>query len=216
MIRILLVEDHVIVRQGLRALLDREIDMEVVAEAGDGYAALDLAQTLTPDLAIIDVGMPVLNGIETTRRLSEQTPAIPIVGLSQRADKRFVAGMFQAGARAYLLKTDTFAELASAMREVLAGRTYLSPQLIETVIEDYVQHLASDPPYGATLLSPREREVLQLLAEGHSAEKIAEKLFVSVNTVGSHRRHIMEKLDLHTLPELTKYALREGLTFLDT
>lgn len=215
MMRILLVDDHTIMRQGLRALLDREIDMEVVAEAGDGYAALDLAQALTIDVAIVDVGMPTLNGIETTRRLSEQTPAIQVVGLSQHADKRFVAGMFQAGARAYLLKTDTFTELALAIREVLAGHTYLSPQLVKTVIEDYVQHLAADPPHGTALLSPREREVLQLLVEGHSAEEIAAKLFVSVNTVGTHRRHIMDKLDIHTLPELTKYALREGLTFLD-
>lgn len=213
--RILLVDDHVILRQGLCALFERETDMVVVAEAGDGYAAIDLAQKLKPEIAIIDIGMPKMNGIETTRHLRDSLPALHIVGLSQHADRRFVAAMFQAGASAYLLKTDAFAELVFAVREVLAGHTYISPQLVGTIVEDYVQLLSGSPSCAATLLSPREREILQLLVEGHSAENIAKQLFISVNTVGTHRRHIMDKLDIHTLPELTKYAIREGLTFLD-
>ncbi len=213
-VRILLIDDHAIMRQGLRALFDREMGMEVVAEAGDGYEAIDLAQALRPDVAVVDIGMPKLNGIETTRHLRE-IPTPHIVCLSQRADRRFVAAMFQAGAKAYLLKTDAFSELVFAIREVLAGHTYLSPQLVSTVVEDYVQLLTVTPPGETNLLSPREREVLQLLVEGYSAEDIAAQLFISINTVGTHRRHIMEKLDIHTLPELTKYAIREGLTFLD-
>ena len=213
-VRIVLADDHQIVRDGLRTLLEQESGMEVVAEAEDGHTAVALAREQRPDVVVMDIAMPDLNGIEATRQIKADLPEAKIIALSMHADKRFVAGMFQAGASGYLLKKGAFRELVQAIRQVAAGQMYLSSEITSTLIEDYVGHLSS--PDSAADLTAREREVLQLLAEGKTAEQIATQLHVSVNTVGTHRHHIMEKLNIHSLPELTKYALREGLTFLES
>ena len=213
-VRIVLADDHQIVRDGLRTLLEQESGMEVVAEAEDGHTAVALAREQRPDVVVMDIAMPDLNGIEATRQIKADLPEARIIALSMHADKRFVAGMFQAGASGYLLKKGAFRELVQAIRQVVAGQVYLSSGITNTVIEDYVERLSS--PDTAAGLTAREREVLQLLVEGKSAEQIATQLHVSVNTVGTHRHHIMEKLNIHSLPELTKYALREGLTFLES
>ena len=213
-VRIVLADDHQIVRDGLRTLLEQESGMEVVAEAEDGHTAVALAREQRPDVVVMDIAMPDLNGIEATRQIKADLPEARIIALSMHADKRFVAGMFQAGASGYLLKKGASRELVQAIRQVAAGQMYLSSEITSTLIEDYVGHLSS--PDSAADLTAREREVLQLLVEGKSAEQIATQLHVSVNTVGTHRHHIMEKLNIHSLPELTKYALREGLTFLES
>ena len=212
-VRIVLADDHQIMRDGLRALLEQESGMEVVAEAEDGHSAVALAREQRPNVVVMDIAMPDLNGIEATRQIKTDLPQVKVIALSMHADKRFVAGMFQAGASGYLLKKGASRELVQAIRQVVAGQMYLSSRITSTAIEDYVQHL---PSPDATVLTAREREVLQLLVEGKSAEQIAIQLHVSVNTVGSHRHHIMEKLNIHSLPELTKYALREGLIFLES
>jgi len=215
-VRIVLADDHQIVRDGLRALLEQESGMEVVAEAEDGRTAVELTRQQKPDVVVMDIAMPDLNGIEATRRIKAEMPDVKIVALSMHADKRFIAGMFQAGASGYLLKKGAFRELAGAIRDVVADNKYMSPKIASIVIEDYVQHLSEKPAPGADVLTAREREVLQLLVEGKTADQIAAHLHVSVNTVGTHRHHIMEKLNIRSLPELTKYALREGLTFLES
>jgi len=215
-LRIILADDHEIVRDGLGALLEQQAGMEVVAQADSGHAAVALAREHRPDVIVMDIAMPDLNGIEATRQIKTEMPGIRIIALSMHADKRFVAGMLQAGASGYLLKKGAFRELAQAVSDVMQDRVYLSPKIADAVIHDYVQHLSETPTPGESSLTPREREVLQLLVEGRSAEQIADQLHVSANTVGTHRHRIMEKLDIHSLPELTKYAIREGLTFLES
>ncbi|HOF87450.1 MAG TPA: response regulator transcription factor [Armatimonadota bacterium] len=213
-ITLLLADDHKIVRQGLRGLLEQEADFAVIAEAEDGRDAVELAGALAPAVAIIDVRMPDMNGIDATRQLLDVCPAIKVVGLSMHADRRYVTAMLKAGARGYLLKDCAFEELVTAIRTVLAGKLYLSERINTQLIQDYVANLQRDESSAFTLLSPREREVLQLLAEGESVKAIAERLMLSVKTVETHRAQLMEKLDLHSIAELTKYAIREGLTSL--
>lgn len=215
-LRIVLADDHEIVRDGLGALLEQQAGMEVVAQADSGHAAVALAREHRPDIIVMDIAMPDLNGIEATRQIKSEMPEIRVIALSMHADKRFVAGMLQAGASGYLLKKGAFRELAQAVRDVMKDRVYLSPKIADVVIHDYVQHLSEAPTPGESALTPREREVLQLLVEGRSAEQIAAKLHISANTVGTHRHRIMEKLDIHSLPELTKYAIREGFTSLES
>ena len=215
-VRIILADDHQIVRDGLRVLLEQETGIEVVAEAENGHMAVELARQQQPDVVVMDIAMPDLNGMEATRQIKAEMPDIKVIGLSMHADKRYVAGMFQAGASGYLLKKGAFGELAGAIREVVAGHNYLSPKIAGVVIQDYVQQLSGTVSPAADVLTAREREVLQLLVEGKSAEQIAAHLHVSVNTVGTHRHNIMKKLNIHSLPELTKYAIREGLTFLES
>ncbi len=215
-IRIVLADDHKIIRDGLRALLDQVTDMEVVAEAENGYAAIKLIGEHDPDVVIMDVGMPDLNGVEATHQIKKRSPDTKVIALSVHSDTQFVAGMFRAGASAYLLKNSAFDELIQAIHEVSDNQTYLSPKIAGIVVEDYVHHLATSYSPASTPLTEREREVLQLLVEGKDTKKIASHLHVSVKTVATHRQHIMDKLDIHSLPELTKYALREGLTFLES
>ena len=205
--RILLVEDHEIVRQGVRLLLEQESDIEVVAEARDGRMAVALVPKYLPNIVIMDIGL------EATRQIRARDPSVDVVTLSVHADKRFVARMFQADASAYVLKTEAACELVEAIREVKAGRKYVSPQLIDPLIVDYAQYLADggEPPR----LTAREREVLQLIAEGKTTPQIADQLIVSEKTVGSHRQRLMGKLGLNGVAELTKYAIREGVTSLE-
>lgn len=214
-LRILLADDHAIFRAGLRPLLAAQPDLAVVAEAENGLRALELARELRPDIAVLDITMPGLNGLEVTRHLAQEAPAVRVIILSMHSDRRYVLEALRAGARGYLLKEGGFEELLVAVRAVADGRIHLGAAVGEQVIRDYVQ-LARDDEGGAfAVLSGREREVLQLLAEGLATKEIADRLVLSVKTVESHRKAVMDKLEIHSIAELTKYAIREGLTPLE-
>jgi DNA-binding NarL/FixJ family response regulator len=212
---ILLADDHKIVRDGLRALLEKETDMEVIAGAEDGASAVKLAGELKPSVVVMDIGMPDMNGIEATRQIIASHPDVRVIALSMHSDKRFVGGMLKAGASGYLLKDCAFGELANAIRAVMGGQTYLSPQIAQVVVEGYVRQVGPSGPASAEVLTGREREVLQLLAEGKSTKDIAALLGLSSRTVETHRQQIMNKLNIHKAAELVKYAIREGIISLD-
>ncbi|MBN2456919.1 MAG: response regulator transcription factor [Sedimentisphaerales bacterium] len=214
-IRILLAEDHKITRQGLRSLLDNQPDMEVIAEAEDGRTAVRLVRELSPDVVIMDVSMPELNGIEATRQIIGEFGGVKVIALSMHSDSLFVTEMLRSGASGYLLKDCAFEELARAIRAVTAGKVFLSPTISGVVVDDYLHRLTRTESSDSQLLTDREREVLQLLAEGKSTKQIALKLYISVKTVETHRRQIMNKLDIYSVAELTKYAIRKGLTSLE-
>jgi DNA-binding NarL/FixJ family response regulator len=211
-IRVLIADDHKIVREGLRSILQHDLRMEVVGQAEDGRATIELAKKFRPDVVIMDISMPDLNGMEATRRILEENPSIKVVALSMHSDERFVSEMLKAGASAYLLKDCALDELDRAIRTVMAKQTYISPVIAGTVVKEYVQQLELKRP---AVLSPREREVLQMISEGKSAKQIAYQLKVSIKTVEAHRKHIMEKLEIYSVAELTKYAIRAGVTFLE-
>lgn len=213
-IRIIIADNHKIVLSGLHSLIEKEPDFEVIAEADNGRTAVRLSLELVPDLVVMDIAMPELNGIEATRQIITAHPGIKVIALSMHADKRYVMEMLKAGASGYLLKDNAYEELACAIRTALGNRTYLSPQISEIVIGDYVQLARAANGSVFSLLSAREREVLQLLAEGNSTAGIADRLCISVKTVETYRQHIMEKLNIRSIAELTKYAIREGLTSL--
>jgi len=214
--RIILADDHKVMRAGLRNLISQESDLEVVAEASTGREAVELCHEHEPDLVLMDIAMPELNGIEACRQVRDELPRVRVLALSMHADKQYAAGMLGAGASGYLLKDCAYDELVEAIRTVAAGRTYLSPEITGVVLRDYVDRLSGrDAESAFSVLTDREREVLQLVAEGHTTKQIAEKLYVSVKTVESHRQNIMDKLEIRTIAELTKYAIREGLTSLD-
>jgi DNA-binding NarL/FixJ family response regulator len=216
-IRILLVDDHTIIRQGLRSLLEKEPDMEVVGEAGDGRKTLQLVRQLVPDIVVMDITMPNLNGIDATHEIVSKFPEVKVIALSIHSNKRFVAGMLKAGASGYILKECLFDELVQAVRAVAGGVRYLSPRITGVVVDNYVEHLSATPPESSlSTLTEREHEVLQLLAEGKGTKQIALELYVSPKTIEANRRQIMEKLDMHSVAELTKYAIREGLTSLES
>lgn len=212
-VKIIIADDHKIMRDGLRNMLDKEPGMEVVAEATNGREALRLAEQLRPDILVMDISMDDLNGIDATRSLVNKGLGTRVVALSMHADKRFVAGMFEAGAMAYLLKECSYEELIQAIRQVMSGRTYLCSMISGVMIRDYIQRMRKNEP---SLLSPREKEILQLMAEGSTTKRIADQLKVSVKTVETHRQHIMDKLNIYSIAELTKYAIKEGITSLDT
>lgn len=213
-IRILIADDHQIFREGLRTLLQNRGDIEVIGEAENGRAVVALAAELEPDVIIMDVAMPDLNGIEATRQVATARKAAKVLALSMHSDSRFVTRMLQAGAQGYLLKDCAFEELALAIDTIVGDGVYLSPGVTGVVVRDYVQHLGAGDA-GLAGLSPREREVLQLVAEGLTTKDIAGKLHISVKTVETHRKQIMDKLEIRSVAELTKYAVREGLTSLD-
>ena len=213
-IRIILADDFEIIREGLRALIEKQPGMTVVAEAGDGRTAVQLATKLLPDLVVMDISMPDLNGIEATRQILEQCAGAKVIALSVHCDRRFVLEMLNAGASGYLLKDCAFKELIHAIHTVAANNTYLSPKITDIVLKDYVQRIPKDEFSSLSLLTPREREVLQLLAEGRRTKEIAHLLQVSVKTVETYRQQLMAKLSLHSIAELTKFAVREGLTSL--
>ena len=214
-IRVLLVDDHKMFRDGLRALLAARADLEVVGEAEDGLTALELATKLRPDIVILDLAMPRLHGIEVVRRLTADLPQTRVIILTMHSDRRFVVEALRSGAAAYVLKEAGFTELAEVIDEVRAGRLYLSPAVAEQVIRDYVRLAEAEDGSALAVLSGREREVMQLITSGRSTKEIAGELHVSVKTVESHRKQIMDKLGLHSVAELTKYAIREGLTPLE-
>jgi len=214
-INVLLVDDHKIVRDGLRSLLEKEPGINVMGETSSGREAVRFVSELEPDVVILDIGMPDLNGIDATRQMKARIPTTKILALSMHSDKRFVARMFAAGASGYLLKDCAFEELARAIRTVAQDQTYLSPSITTQVIKDYVRHLAVSDSARPEILTPREREVIQLLAEGKSTKHVAAALNISVKTVETHRSQIMEKLDIDSIANLTKFAVREGLTSLE-
>ena len=212
--RIVLADDHNMLREGLRSLLKDIPGAEVVGEADNGRDTVRMCRELSPDLVIMDVAMPELNGIEATRQIVGENPRIKVIALSMHSTKRFVLDMLQAGAVGYLLKNCAFRELAQALETIKAGRAYISPAVASVVVEKIVSP-ASDVPSAAETLTPREREVLQLLAEGKRVSEAAKILHVSIKTIQTHRRNLMAKLNLFSLPELTKFAIQNGLTSLE-
>lgn len=194
-------------------MLEQETDLEVIGEADDGRMAVRLVRELSPQVVIMDVGMPDLNGIEATRQVLGESPGVKVIGLSMHCDRRFVMNMLKAGASGYLLKDSAFEELATAIRMVLGGKMYLSTEIANIVIKDYLQGGGDESVF--SVLTPREREVLQLMAEGRSSRQIADHLVISIKTVETHRMQLMHKLQIFSVAELTKYAIREGLSSLD-
>ena len=213
--RVLIADDHQILREGLRSLLDKEPDIEVIGEARNGRGAVALARELQPDVVVMDVAMSDMGGIEATRQLTAKTPGVKVIALSMHSDRRFVVGMLGAGAFGYLLKDSAFDELAHSIRTVITNEIYLSPGITGIVVQDYMNRLSDNASEDEPDLTPREREVLQLLAEGNTTTKIAQVLEISAKTVETHRKQIKDKLHLNSVAELTKYALRMGLTTLD-
>lgn len=212
--RIMIVDDHKIVREGLRKLIEADGSFQVVGEAGNGRDGIRLARQLQPQIVIMDVAMHEMNGIEATRQLLANQPDVRVLALSMHSDSRFVKQMLEAGALGYLLKDDAFEEIVTALRSLVVGRMYVSPQASGGILQDLAMGQVSAGQDGSPLTA-REKETLQLIAEGHSTAEIAERLFVSVKTVETHRKKIMDKLDMHSIAELTKYAIREGITSLD-
>jgi DNA-binding NarL/FixJ family response regulator len=217
-IRVVLVDDHTILREGVRSLLDAESDIVVVGEADDGLEALEVVETLAPDVVIMDMVMPRMNGLEATREIKQRRPEVRVLILSMYDDDEYVQQIIQAGASGYVLKRVAAGELVHAIREVHKGSSFLQPTIAAKLIEDYVRRVRGETApegRGADPLTDRERQVLKLIAEGHTNQRIAELLHLSKKTVESHRANIMRKLDLHDVTELVKYALRTGLIQLD-
>lgn len=214
-IRILLADDHRILREGLRSLLAQQPDLAVVGEASGGDEAVALARELRPDLVIMDVVMGGCDGVEATRRIRAELPQTAVIALSMHADRRFVSEMLRAGALGYLVKDSAFEELAQAVRTVMEGRPYLGAAITGSLVEDFVRQSSARERTAASplqMLTAREQEVLRLLADGKRVKEIAQQLNISAKTVESHRQNIMDKLEIHSTIELTRYALREGLT----
>lgn len=207
MIRVLLADDHAMVRKGFRLILEGQPDMEIAGEAGNGREAVELAEKLHPDVVVMDVAMPELNGIEATRRLASSLPHTRVLALSMHKDSVYVREILRAGARGYLLKDSIDTDLISAVRAVAKGDGYISPGVSDAVLSDYRRHV-SDP---LDLLTSREREVLQMIAESKTNKEIAASLNLSIYTVEAHRGKIMEKLNLHSTGELVRFAVRHGL-----
>ena len=211
-VKVLVADDHQILREGLVTILGKA-GMTVVGEAADGRTVVRLARELKPNVVIMDIAMPELNGIEATRQIAAEVPGVRIIALSMHADRHFVRGMLQAGASGYLLKHCASQELVQAIRAVMNHQVYLSPGITELVVEDFKS--ATGDASAFSVLSPREREILQLYAEGKISREIAETLHISLKTVEAYRRQIMEKMDFKSFADLIKYAIREGLTTLE-
>lgn len=211
-IRVLLVDDHKIMRDGLRALIERCDDLEVIAEAENGREALQLARRHQPEIVIMDISMPDLNGIDATRQMLEEVKGTKVIALSMHSDKQYVDGMLRAGVSGYLLKDCAADELINCIHVVRSGRISLSAGITGFLVSEYLQPTRENVLSAGSQLSDREREVLQLIAEGRSTKEIGETLHISVKTVETHRKNIMEKTDARSVAELTKYAIRSGLT----
>ena len=208
--RVVLADDHTLVRAGLRKLLESLPEVTVVGETDDGLALLAMVQELQPELALLDIAMPGLNGLETAARLSRTAPGLRVLMLSMHQNEEYVRQALRNGAAGYMLKDAAPMELALAVRAVLRGEVYLSPSVSKGVVSDYVQRLRSEEPSG-TGLTPRQTEVLQLIAEGHSSKEIARRLSLSVKTVETHRSQLMKQLDIHEVAGLVRFAMRNGL-----
>jgi two-component system response regulator NreC len=211
-LRILLADDHIVMRSGLRALLDRQPNLEVVGESENGRETVALAASLKPDVVVMDVGMPILNGIEATQTIVTQCPTIAVVILSMHADESYVMRALKAGARGYLLKDSAAADLIGAIQAISQGKSFFSPKVSRILAEDYVRVLKQKGAVDTyDLLTSREREILQLLAEGKANKEVATALNISPYTVETHRGHILQKLNLHNSAELVLYAVRKGI-----
>jgi len=211
-VRILLADDHIVMRNGLRLLLERQPHLQVVGEAADGRQAVALSETANPDVVVMDIAMPNLNGIEATRQIVNRSPRTAIAILSMHSDESYVIRALKAGARAYLLKDSAEADLLAAVRALTEGKSFFSPAISKILVEDYMRQLESrgvEDTYD--LLTNREREILQLLAEGRTNKEVANMLNLSLYTVETHRTHILQKLNLHSVPELILYAVRKGI-----
>jgi DNA-binding NarL/FixJ family response regulator len=215
-IKILLADDHKIMREGLRILIDKQPDMEVVAEAENGLKAIQLVKELLPDVVIMDVTMTDLNGIEATRQITAEFPDVKVLALSMHSHKQFITRILSAGASGYMLKDCAFEELIHAIHASVEKKSYLSPSIAGIVITEYLCNLSDNESSTYSLITPMEREVLQFLAEGKTTKQIASCLYMSLKTVESHRRRIMDKLNIHSIAKLTKYAIIEGITPLET
>jgi two-component system response regulator NreC len=214
-VQIIVADDHQTVRQGLKSLLEREPDMQVMAEAEDDLKTLTLVRKFIPHVVVMDIKMRILDGIEATQQILAEFPTIKFIGLSMYGDHHFVSKMFRAGAHGYLLKDCAFEELAQAIRLVFSDRIYLSPEIADVVVKDYVTHCSGPDQSTFSILTARELKIVQLMAEGKSTSQIAEFLDISTKTVETHRGKIMRKLGIGGVAELTRYALREGLTSLE-
>ena len=210
-IRIVLADDHTILRNGIRAILDDEPGMEIVGEADDGRTAVNVACQLKPDIVIMDIAMPLLNGLEATRQIRRTCPGVKVIILTMHDNEEYVIQMLEAGAMGYILKDAAARELIQAIRTVNRGEAVLSPAITRIVIEDYLRWGGIRPTNGNEELSPREREILQLIAEGYTSKQIAEILVISVKTVQAHRTSLMQKLNLHNRGELIKYAIQKKI-----
>lgn len=208
---VVIADDHKVLRDGLRTVLQGVTGIEIAGEAGNGRNAVQLVRRLEPDVVVMDVAMPDLNGIEATRQIRESGASSKVLALSMHSDSRYVKGMLHAGAAGYILKDCAAEELALAIQTVVSNRIYVSPGIAGVIVRDYVQYLSGKTAPGEPALSSREREVLQLLAEGKSTADTADRLHVSVKTIETHRRRVMQKLGLDSIPALTKYAIREGI-----
>ncbi len=211
-IKVMLADDHAMLRHGLSKSLQNEQDIEVIAQAKDGRSTVELAKELKPDVVIMDIGMPDLNGIEATRQITRDCPRVKVVALSMHSSKNFIIEMFKAGASGYLLKDCEFDELLNAIRVVIDDKTYISPAISDVVVENYMRQFPETKNSPFSILSKREREVLQLLAEGKTTKQIAKRLHISSKTVEVHRLNLMSKLKIDSIAQLTKYAIQEGLT----
>jgi len=209
-IRVLLADDHTLVRAGIRSLLENMEGIEVIAEAGDGREALRLVRTHRPDVVLMDIAMPGLNGLEAAARIAKKCPNVRVIILSMHVNEEYVLQALRAGAAGYMVKGADAAELEIAIRAVARGETYLSPMVSKHVVTDYIQRISGETS-PLELLTPRQREVLQLIAEGYSTKKIARTLKISVKTVETHRMQLMERLDIHDIAGLVRYAIRIGL-----
>lgn len=214
-INVILADDHMIVREGLKLLLQNQKNIAVVGEAENGRKAVELALKLKPDVVIMDIGMPDMNGLAATRGILDLEPDIKVLMLSMHTDKRFVSKALREGVSGYILKECASAELVEAINTVVSGKTYLSPKIADVVINDYRKQLMDKEYSAEAVLTKKERETLQLFAEGKTTKEIAHLLSVSIKTVETHRSRIMEKLDMHSIAELTKFAVREGLTSIE-
>ena len=213
-IKVLLADDHVMMRGGLRMVLEQNPELSVIGEAEDGRETVRLVKKLAPDVVIMDIAMPDMNGIEATRQILADRPVIKVIALSMHSDRHFVSEMLKAGASAYLVKQCALDELFIAIKTVMKGQTYLSPCISGVVVEYILRNKLKTEATVFSTLTDREREVLQLMAEGRTSKEIATHLNLSIKTIETHRMNIMEKLNIHTVAELTKYAIREGLTSL--
>jgi len=215
-IKVVIADDHTILRQGIKALLDNQAGIEVIGEAKDGREALTLIERLLPDVILMDIAMPGLNGLEATRRIKKKFPGIKVLVLTMYTNEEYVFQILQAGANGYLVKETAFQDLISAIKAVHRDEAFMSPSISKKVINRYTQRVREANATTGDMLTTREREILQLIAEGSSSKKIAEALFISPKTVETHRTHIMDKLNIHNRTDLIKYAIRTGIVDIDS
>ena len=214
-IKVLVADDHTILRQGIKALLDNQEGIEVVGEAKDGREAIKVIEELLPDVIMMDIAMPGLNGLEATRRIKKKFPKMKVLVLTMYANEEYIFQILNAGANGYLVKETAFQDLISAIKAVYRGESFMSPSISKKVVNGYIQQARGDKKKSCEVLTHREREVLQLIAEGNSSKKIAEALFISPKTVETHRTHLMDKLNIHNRSGLIKYAIRKGMVDID-